>query len=55
MLHDAQTEQRSTPDFLHGEVSQLEEGMPQDELWIVDYAWQLGEDGLVYTRSWLSQ
>lgn len=26
-----------------------------DTQWIVDYAWQLGEDGFVFTRSWISQ
>lgn len=31
------------------------QGMLRDVLWIVDYAWQFGEDGLVYTCSWLSQ
>lgn len=32
-----------------------EEGMSWHTQWIVDYAWQLGEDGFVFTRSWISQ
>lgn len=46
-----------TADSLHVEGSghRHEGGMPRDMLRIADYAWQLGEDGLVYTRSWLSQ
>lgn len=31
------------------------EEMPRDMRWISEYPWQLGEAGLVYTRSWLSQ
>lgn len=42
-------------DGVEGSGHRHEGGMPRDMLWIADYAWQLGEDGLVYTRSWLSQ